>query len=68
MVCLFGDEIGRTKNFGEKIGRKTFLSVFGWVRRKESKWGDPGVFFPDPPKSFLPKIERKLSEDEFFLN
>ena len=24
-VCLFGGEIGWMKNFGEKMGRKTFL-------------------------------------------
>ena len=38
-VCLFGGEIGRMENFGEKIGIKLFfLSVFGWVGRKENKW------------------------------
>ena len=29
-ICLFRGEIGWMKNFGEKMGRKTFLSVFGW--------------------------------------
>ena len=28
-VCLFGGEIGWMKNFEEKMGRKTFLSVNG---------------------------------------
>ena len=37
-VCLFGGEIGWMENFGEKMGRKTFLSMFGWVGRKENKW------------------------------
>ena len=39
------------KNFGEKMGRKTFFSVFGWVGRKENKWWGPGVFFLSQPKS-----------------
>ena len=42
------------------MGRKTFWSVFGWVQRKENKWWGSSVFFPDPPKSFLPKLEKKL--------
>ena len=48
------------ENFGEKMGRETFLSVFGWVRRKENKWWGSSVFSLGPPKSFLSKIERKL--------
>ena len=48
------------ENFGEKMGRKTFWNVFGWVERKENKWWGSGVFSPDQPKSFLPKLERKL--------
>ena len=60
MVRLFGGEIGWMKNFGEKMGRKTFLSVFGWVGRKENKWWGLGIFSPDPPKSFLHKMEKKL--------
>ena len=59
-MCLFGGEIGWMKNFGEKMGKKTFLSVFGWVGRKENKWWGSGIFFSGPPKSFLPKMERKL--------
>ena len=27
-----------------------------------------GVFFLSPPKCFLPKMERKLSGDKFFLD
>ena len=36
-VCLFRGEIRWIENFGEKIKSKTFLSVFGWVKRKENK-------------------------------
>ena len=47
--------------FWRENGKENFFwSVFGWVRRKENKWWGPSVFFPDPPKSFLPKMERKL--------
>ena len=68
-VCLFGGEIRWMENFREKMGRKIFLecvwlggeeSVFGWVGRKENKWWGLGIFFPNLPKSFLSKIERKL--------
>ena len=59
-MCLFRGEIRWMENFGEKIGRKTFLSMFGWMGRKENKWWGPCVFFLDPPKSFLLKIEKKL--------
>ena len=59
-MCLFGGEIGWMENFGEKMGRKFFLSVFGWVGRKENKWWGSCIFSPGPPKSFLSKIERKL--------
>ena len=59
-MCFFGGEIGWMEKFGEKMERKTFLSVFGWVEMKENKWWDLGVFFLDPLKSFLPKSERKL--------
>ena len=58
-VCLFGGGIRWMKNFGEKIGRKTFWSVFGWVGRKENKFWNPGIFSPDPPKSFISKMKRK---------
>ena len=60
-VCLFGGEIGRMENFGEKIGIKLFFfSVFGWVGRKENKLWGLSVFSPGLPKSFLSKMERKL--------
>ena len=29
-MCLFGGEIRWMENFGEKMGSKTFLSVFHW--------------------------------------
>ena len=48
------------ENYEEKIQRKFFWSMFGWVRRKENKWWNPGVFFLGPLKTFLPKMERKL--------
>ena len=51
------------KNFGEKMGRKTFLSVNGWVGMKESKWWGLGVSSPSLPKSFLLKMEIKLKEE-----
>ena len=36
-VYLFGGKIGWMENFGKKMRRKTFLSIFGWVGRKENK-------------------------------
>ena len=48
------------ENFGEKMGMKTFWSVFGWVGRKENKWWNPDVVSPCPPKSSLSKMEKKL--------
>lgn len=35
-VCLFEREIRWMENFGEKIGRKTFL-VYVWLGREEEK-------------------------------
>ena len=67
-MCSFGGEIGWIENYGEKIGRKTFWNMFGWVGRMENKWWGSGFFSPDPPKCFLPKMERKLSGDKFFLD
>ena len=61
-VCLFGGKIGWMENFEEKMGRKTFWSVFGWEGRKENKWWGPDVFSPNLSKSFLSKMERKLRE------
>ena len=51
------------ENFGKKIGIKTFLSVFGWVGRKENKLWGPNVFFPNLQKKFLSKMERKLKRE-----
>ena len=45
------------------MGRKTFLSVNGWVGMKESKWWGLGVSSPSLPKSFLLKMEIKLKEE-----
>jgi len=59
-VCLFEGKIEWMENFGEKIERKSFLSVFDWMEKKENKWWGLGVFFSNPSKSFLLKIERKL--------
>ena len=43
------------ENFEEKMGRKTFLSVFGWVGRKEINDGVQ-VFSPQAhQKVFSPK-------------
>ena len=62
-VCLFKGEIRWMENFEEKMGRKIFLSVFGWMGRKENKWWDSSVFSPSLPKIFLSKIERKLKRE-----
>ena len=58
-VCLEVKQ-GRWKTLKKKWEEKLFWSVFGWMGRKENKWWDRGVFSPDPPKSFLSKMERKL--------
>ena len=62
---MFGGEIGRMKNFREKKGMKTFLTVLGWVGSKENKLWGPCIFSLGPPKSSLQngkKTEgRKLS-------
>ena len=43
------------------------VCLVGWRERKIN--GGAQVFFSlGPPKCFLPKMERKLSEDEFFLD
>ena len=36
--------------------------MFGLVERKENKCWDSGIFFLNPPKNFLSKIERKMKE------
>ena len=46
--------------FEEKIKKKTFWSVFGWMGRKKNKQWNSGVFSPVSPKSFLSIIKRKL--------
>ena len=46
------------ENFGEKMRKKTFWSVFGWMRRKENEWQDQSVFFTDPTKSSLQNGEK----------
>ena len=40
-VCLFRGKIGWMKNFGEKIGRKTFLECVWLAGMKENKWWGP---------------------------
>ena len=35
-MCLFGDEIEWMKDFGEKMGRKTFLKCV-WLGGEEGK-------------------------------
>ena len=51
-LCLFESKIGWMENFGEKMGRKFFLSVFGWVGKKKNKWWDLSVFSSEPTKKF----------------
>ena len=58
-VCLFGGEIRWTENFGEKIGRKTFLSVFGWVRKKKIN-GGAHVFSPWDHQKVFSLNEEKI--------
>ena len=57
-MFLFGGEIGWMKNFREKIGIKTFLTVLGWVGSKENKLWGPCIFFLGPPKSSLQNGEK----------
>ena len=63
-VCLFGGGIGWMENFGEKMEMKIFQSVFGWMRRKENKRWDPGVFSPSPPKSSLQNGEKTEEKNQ----
>ena len=58
-VCLEVKQ-GRWKTLKKKWDKILLWSVFGWMGRKENKWWDRGLFSPDPPKSFLFKMERKL--------
>ena len=41
---------------------KTFWRVFGWEVERGKEWWGQGVFSPGLPKSFLPKMRRKLGE------
>ena len=50
------------KNFGEKMGRKTFF-VGVWLGEGKNLWG-LGVFSSGIPKYFLSKIERKLEQSD----
>ena len=62
-MCLFGGEIGWMENFGEKMGRKTFLECV-WLSVKEgNKWWGLDIFSLDQPKSFLFKMEKKLKRE-----
>ena len=47
------------ENFREKMGMKTFWSVFGWVERIKLN-GGTHVFSPLTHQKVLSKIERKL--------
>ena len=47
----------------KKWEEKLFWNVFGLVGRRENKLWDSGVFSPGPPKSFLPKMERKIKRE-----
>ena len=58
-MCLFECEIGWMENFGEKMGRKTFLECVWLGRNGKYKWWGLGVFSPDPPKCFFPKNGEK---------
>ena len=51
------------ENIGEKMGKKKFWSVFGWVGRMKNKWWGPCIFSPGLSKSFLSKIKRKLKRE-----
>ena len=54
-MCLFEGEIEWMENFREKIGRKTFWSVFGWVGGRKINGGAQ----PRPTKKFSPQIGEK---------
>ena len=43
-------------------GEKNFFECVWLDGRKENKWWGVCIFSPGPPKSFLPKMERKLKE------
>ena len=57
-VCLFGGKIGWMENFGKKMGRETVLECVWLGGEDKTKWWDPCVFSPDPPKSSLQNWEK----------
>ena len=59
---------GGWKTLERKWDGKLFWSVFSWIGRKVNKWWRLNIFSSSPPKCFLLKMERKLSENEFFLD
>ena len=65
-VCLFRGKIEWMKNFEEKMRIFFFfLSVFGWVGRKENKlWGFL-CFLSRPTKKFSPQNREKTEERKY---
>ena len=61
-VCLFGSKIVWMENFGKKIRRNFFLSVFGWVGRKKIN-GGVKCFFPRTHQKILSETEKKLKRE-----
>ena len=57
-MCLFGGKIRWMENFEEKMRRKSFWSVFGWVEMKKNKWWSFSVFSPVPSKNSLRNEEK----------
>ena len=48
------------KKLWRENGKENFLECV-WLSEEEgNKWWGSSVFFPDPPKSFLPKLEKNL--------
>ena len=61
-VCLFGGEIGRMENFGEKIGRKFFLECV-WLG------GGAQVFsLLAHKKVFSPRWRKNCEEETYEIN
>ena len=58
-MCLFGEILRKMENLGEKSGERSFKGCLVG-RGSGKKWVGLGVFSPGPPKSFLPKMRRKL--------
>ena len=62
-VCLFGGEIGRMENFGEKIEKKMNFCVI-WFREGERKLlCGAQVFSNGPTKLFSPKWRENRGEN-----